>query len=55
MDPPLDPRPTDQAHRVACHFPERASELSPLAGVAPADARLIGGPLSLAASAGDAG
>ncbi|MFN8619967.1 MAG: ABC transporter ATP-binding protein [Chloroflexota bacterium] len=34
MDPPLDPQPADPAHRVACHFPERAAALSAGAGSA---------------------
>ena len=38
MDPPLDPLPTDRAHRVACHFPDRAADLSSGAGDAIIDA-----------------
>jgi oligopeptide/dipeptide ABC transporter ATP-binding protein len=28
MDPPLDPLASDQAHRVACHFPDRSAALA---------------------------
>jgi oligopeptide/dipeptide ABC transporter ATP-binding protein len=47
MDPPLDPLGGDAAHRVACHFPERAEALSEGAGSAIIDTATATAPAPL--------